>query len=195
MIKFWASLCTLWVASLGLLTAQTADMRTLFSVENKPVTVEEFTYIYSKTNGEKADFSKESLQEYLDLYVKFKLKVQRAKDMRLDTIQSLKDELAGYRRQLADSYLIDRAIGDRLLQEAYAHLQEDVDISHILVALKTNPTPADTLAAYQRIMMAKESINKKVTFEMVAKDVSDDKYSKEKGAHWLYTCAFPQWAV
>ncbi len=48
----------------------------LFSVKGNPVHVSEFTYIYSKTNGNNADFSKESLQEYLDLYVKFKLKVQ-----------------------------------------------------------------------------------------------------------------------
>ena len=169
--------------------AQKTDDRVLFSVQDKDVTVDEFTYIYSKTNGDKADFSEASLQEYLDLYVKFKLKVQRSKDMGLDTVQALQTELAGYRKQLADSYLVDRAIGDRLLQEAYDHLTQDVDISHILVALKTNASPADTLAAYQKIIAARDRINKGASFSDVAGEVSDDSYSKKKGGRIGYTTA------
>ena len=67
----------------------------LFSVKNNPVHVSEFLYIYSKTNRDKANFSKKSLEEYLDLYTKFKLKVQRAKENRLDTIVALQKELSG----------------------------------------------------------------------------------------------------
>ena len=52
--------------------------KVLFTVEGNPVTVSEFDYIYNKNNGKEADYSEKSLQEYLDLYVKFKLKVQRA---------------------------------------------------------------------------------------------------------------------
>lgn len=105
----------------------------LFTVQGNPVHVSEFNYIYSKTNGDKADYSKESLEEYLDLYVKFKLKVQKARDLKLDTIPSLKQELEGYRKQLADSYLIDKGVADKLIQEAYDRIQFDVDISHILI--------------------------------------------------------------
>ena len=158
MTKQWTMLLMLISLTIGVVSAQDKDQRVLFSVEDDPVTVEEFTYIYSKTNGEEADFSEASLQEYLDLYVKFKLKVQRAKEMRLDTIAALQEELAGYRRQLADSYLIDRAIGDQLIREAYEHMQQDVDISHILVSLRKGATPADTLAAYQRAMKLYEQI-------------------------------------
>ena len=71
----------LWMICLclGSLTAYAQNDPVLFTVEQTPVHLSEFKYIYSKTNGEKADFSRESLREYLDLYVKFKLKVQRAK--------------------------------------------------------------------------------------------------------------------
>jgi len=124
----------------------------LFSVKNNPVHVSEFLYIYSKTNRDKADFSKASLEEYLDLYTKFKLKVQRAKDMKLDTIPSLQQELAGYRQQLADSYLLDKEVTEKLIKEAYDRSLKDVKISHIMVSLKKNPTPQDTLTAYKRIM-------------------------------------------
>ncbi|MEM1214825.1 MAG: peptidylprolyl isomerase [Bacteroidota bacterium] len=182
-------LSTLLLTIATIVMAQQDDQRVLFTVEDTPVTVEEFTYIYSKTNGENATFSEESLQEYLDLYVKFKLKVERAKDMRLDTIQVLQEELAGYRRQLSDSYLIDRSITDRLIQEAYDHSTKDVDISHILVAVRPTAAPADTLAAYQRIQAAAERIQKGEDFATVAKDVSEDKYSKDKGGRIGFTTA------
>lgn len=107
----------------------------LFTVNGVPVTVSEFTYIYTKTNGPRATFSRASLEEYLDLYQRFKLKVQKAKDMKLDTIPSLREELEGYRRQLADSYLIDKEVTERLVEEAYKHSQQDVNISHILVSI------------------------------------------------------------
>jgi len=189
MTKQWTMLLMLISLTIGVVSAQDKDERVLFSVEDDPVTVEEFTYIYSKTNGEEADFSEASLQEYLDLYVKFKLKVQRAKEMRLDTIAALQEELAGYRRQLADSYLIDRAIGDQLIREAYEHMQQDVDISHILVSLRKGATPADTLAAYQRAMKLYEQIQNGADFETLAKESSDDRYSKEKGGRIGFTTA------
>ncbi len=175
--------------TIGGISAQDKDERVLFTVENDPVTVEEFSYIYSKTNGEQADFSEASLQEYLDLYVKFKLKVQRAKEMRLDTIAALQEELAGYRRQLADSYLIDRAIGDQLIQEAYEHMQQDADISHILFSVRKGASPRDTLAIYQRAMEAYNRIQKGEDFADLAKELSEDRYSKEKGGRIGYTTA------
>ena len=87
----------------------------LFTVGKTPVTVSEFRYIYAKTNGNKASFTEASLREYLDLYTKFKLKVNRAREMRLDTVPALRDELDGYRKQLANSYLIDRNIVESLV--------------------------------------------------------------------------------
>jgi len=53
--------------------AQKNDDPVLFTVGSTPVHLSEFKYIYSKTNGPNADFSKKSIDEYLDLYVKFKL--------------------------------------------------------------------------------------------------------------------------
>jgi peptidyl-prolyl cis-trans isomerase SurA len=148
----------------------------LFSVNGKPVTVSEFNYIYSKTNGAKADFSKASITEYLDLYTKFKMKVARAKEMKLDTIPSLQEELAGYRRQLADSYLTDREVTDRLIREAHDRMQKDVKISHILVAIN----PKDTLTAWNKIQGIYKEIKGGATFEsLVAK--SEDKNTNQNG--------------
>lgn len=185
-------LLTLMSAVSGLWAQNAQDERVLFTVEGTPVTVGEFVYIYAKTNGDKANFSRASLEEYLDLYVRFKLKVQRAREMKLDTMPNLMEELAGYRRQLSDSYLIDRSIVDRLLEEGYAHLQQDVDISHILFALNQDPSAADTLAAYQRADAVLKRIQQGASFAAMAAEHSEDRYTKERsGRVGFITALFP----
>ena len=190
--RIFASIC-LVVAFAGYLRAQGGQDPVLFSVNNAPVHVSEFKYIYGKTNGQNADYTKKSLEEYLDLYVKFKLKVQKARQMRLDTIPQLIDELAGYRRQLADAYLIDRTVTDKLTKEAYDRIQQDVDISHILVKILPDATPADTLAAYEKIMDAKKRIMGGETFESIAQKVSDDRSASVNGGRiGFVTAIFPR---
>ena len=63
----------------------------LFTVNKTPVTVSEFKYIYEKSNNKNADYSEKSLQESLDLYTRFKLKVAKARDLKMDTLPSLRD--------------------------------------------------------------------------------------------------------
>ena len=180
-------LSILTILFFGILHTATAQKDpVLFSVQNKPVHVSEFDYIYKKTNGEKADYSQKSLDEYLDLYIKFKLKVQRARDMQLDTIPALIKELSGYRRQLANSYLVDKEVTEKLVEEAYQRSQEEVDISHIMVKLSSNPQPADTLMAYKKIMKAKAALDSGQSFSMVAKEYSEDDNSKNNSGRLGY---------
>ena len=173
------------------LTAQKDD-HALFSVEGVPVHKSEFEYIYTKTNGPNATFSEESLDEYLNLYVNFKLKVQKAKEMKLDTIVSLQQELNGYRRQLADSYLIDREVTEKLVEQAYLRTKQDVNVSHILVKLAPNALPADTLKAFNKALEAKKEIEGNIPFEAVAKKYSEDKSVTKNNGHigWV-TALFP----
>ena len=102
----------------SLLYSQSGDP-VLFTIDGQSVQASEFSYIYAKNNRDDADFTEKSLREYLDLYTKFKLKVREAYAMGLDTLPQLQTELAGYRKQLADSYLTDKEITDRLVTEAY----------------------------------------------------------------------------
>jgi peptidyl-prolyl cis-trans isomerase SurA len=173
--------------------AQQEEDPVLFTVEGTPIHVSEFTYIYSKTNGKRSTFSRASLEEYLDLYVKFKLKVQKAKEMQLDTIPQLKTELEGYRRQLADSYLIDKEVTDKLIKEAYEHSKEDVDISHILVMVKQGAAAEDELAAYEKVKELKEQLEGGADFATLARQHSDDGSAKNNGGHIGYaTALFPK---
>jgi peptidyl-prolyl cis-trans isomerase SurA len=174
------------------LSAQKGEDPVLFTVDNIPVQLSEFRYIYTKTNGEKADFSKNSLKEYLDLYINFKLKVRKAKDAQLDTIAALQQELAGYRRQLADSYLIDREVTEKLVMEVYERSAQDVDISHIMISVSENASPEDTLKAWNRVMEALEKINQGRAFEDIAVEYSTDQSaSKNKGRVGYVTTLFP----
>ena len=172
----------LLLANLSLI-AQDKNDPVLFTVENTPVHQSEFNYIYTKTNGDNADFSKKSLEEYLDLYVKFKLKVQRAKDMKLDTIPALQQELEGYRKQLANSYLVDKEVTERLTREAYDRSLKDVNISHIMVGLQPSASPKDTLIAYKRIQKIKKDLDAGANFSEVAKARSDDQSAKQNGGN------------
>jgi peptidyl-prolyl cis-trans isomerase SurA len=166
-----------------------SDDPVLFTVNNDPVHVSEFEYIYTKTNGEKADFSRKSLREYLNLYVKFKLKVEKAKEMQLDTIQSLQRELEGYRRQLADSYLIDKEVTENLIREAYERTKQDVDISHIVIKAEAG---ADSIMAYKTAMKVLSDLKGGASFEKLAEQYSSDKsVTKNKGRIGYVTALFP----
>ncbi len=173
-----------------LLLAQQQKDPVLFTVGDTPVHLSEFTYIYSKTNGQNADFSQKSLEEYLDLYVRFKLKVQEARQMQVDTIPSLKAELAGYRKQLADSYLIDREVTDKLVRELYERAKQDVDVSHIFVQIGEvgiNPMPEDSVAAYAKIMNIRKRLDQGETFEKLVQELSEDEGANSRNGNigWL----------
>ncbi len=150
----------------------------LFTVDGQAVPASEFSYIYAKNNRDDADFSEASLREYLDLYTRFKLKVREAYAMGLDTLPSLQTELAGYRKQLADSYLTDKEITDRLVEEAFKRMQEDVQVAHILI--KT-PSSNDTLTAYGKIQAAYKRLQAGEAWDVVVKQTSEDAGSKDNG--------------
>ncbi len=160
-----------------------ADDPVLFTVAQTPVRVSEFIQLYTKNNQQKADFSEASLREYLDLHIKFKLKVQKARDMRLDTVTAFRNELESYRRQLAASYLVDREVTDKLIREVYEHMKQDVEVSHILIACSRNASPADTLAAFQRANALLHAILAGADFAQMARDSSQDNSSKENGGY------------
>ena len=164
----------------------------LFTVNGAPVHVSEFEYIYQKTNGDKADYSRASLDEYLRLYTKFKLKVAKAKELQLDTIPSLMQELAGYRRQLADSYLIDKEVTDRLIEEGYERKQQDVNISHIVIAVKPDAGPSEVEAARKKALDLKKQIAEGAVFDSLAVQYSGDKSAKRNYGHIGFVSAlFP----
>ena len=59
--------------------------------------------------------------------------------------------MSGYRKQLAQPYLVDKDVTDKLVKEAYDRLQWDVRASHILILCPPDAKPQDTLAPTIRL--------------------------------------------
>lgn len=165
----------------------------LFSVGETKVKKSEFEYIYKKNNfNNKADFSRKSLQDYLDLYINFRLKVKEAIAQGLDTSDRFKEELGAYEKQLLDSY-VDKEVSEKLIRQEYERSKTDINISHIFFSTGKDGSEADALekanAAYQKIKAG-------ASFEEVAKSSSEDKQTAVKGGKvgWLnsYQLSFPE---
>jgi len=161
----------------------------LMTINDKPVPKSEFEYIYNKNNSNNS-LDKKTLDEYVDLFVNFKLKVEEAKAQGIDTTASFINELAGYRTQLTKPYLTDIKVDNELLQEAYSRLKEDVDVSHILIRVAPNATPADTLIAWNKINTILRRLQKKEDFAKVANEISEDQSAVENGGHIGWISAF-----
>ncbi len=160
----------------------------LMTIGGTKVTVSEFENVYHKNNTKEASGDSKSLNEYIDLFVNFKLKVKEAEGLGLDTAKSFKDELSGYRKQLAQPYLTDKDVNEKLLKQTYDRLQEDVHASHILVKVAEGALPNDTLEAYNKILKIRARILKGEDFNKVAseKGISDDPSAKDNGGDLGY---------
>ena len=167
--------------------AQTSDP-VLMTINGKPVLKSEFEYIYNKNNTNNS-LDKKTLEEYVDLFVNFKLKVEEAKKQGIDTTASFINELSGYRSQLTKPYLTDTKVDEALLREAYEHSKEDVDVSHILIRTTQNATPADTLKAWNEINAIWKRLEKE-NFARVAKEVSQDQSAEQNSGHIGWISAF-----
>ena len=143
------------------------------------VTRAEFESIYRKNNSKDTASSRKALEEYLQLFINFKLKVKAAKVAGKDTAKAFQTELKGYRRQLAQPYLTDKNVNDKLIQEAYDRSKKDVKASHILISLPSEPLPKDTLAAYTKAMKIRERLIKGEDFALLARQNSDDPSAKQ----------------
>lgn len=147
-------------------SAQNDD--SVIEIDGKKVSKSEFLQIYLKNNNA-PKYDQQSLDEYMELFKKFKLKVAEAEALGYDTIPKLKKELDGYRKQLAQPYLIDSSQNSYLVNQAYERMKTEIRASHILIRVEENALPEDTLRAYNKIMALKKRIEAGEDFAAVAK--------------------------
>ena len=152
----------------------------ILNVAGEEISRSEFLNVYMKNNVNNEVLDRKSLEEYMELYINFRLKVKEAEALGLDTVRSFKEELAGYRKQLAQPYLIDEEMNKSLLQEAYDRKKTDIRASHILIRVDRNATPADTLLAYKKVMNLRKRILKGEDFGKVAMEASDDLSARDR---------------
>jgi peptidyl-prolyl cis-trans isomerase SurA len=156
--------------------------QTLMTLGGQPVSTDEFTYIYQKNNiNNSADFSKASLESYLELFVNYKLKVREAVDMGMDTLPELAAEYKSYEQQLFDAYL-SKQLMDPLVKKAYERSKFDIGISHIFIS-------SNTEGAEQRIQSVHSRLKAGESFEKLAAEYSQDENSAALGGKIGYFTA------
>ena len=178
--------------ALGSFSQKTASNDPIvMEIGGKGVTKSEFLQIYLKNNNN-PQFHKDSIDKYLVLFKKFKLKVAEAEAIGYDTIPKLKKELDGYKKQLANPYMIDSAQNESLVREAYERTSNEIRASHILMRLEQNAKPQDTLIAWNKISEIKRRLEKGEDFASIAKSKngSEDPSAVNNGGDLGYFTAF-----
>lgn len=166
--------------------AQTADDPVIMRVNGVPVTRSEFEYSFNKNNADGV-LDKKGVEEYVPLYVDFKLKVEEAKAQGIDTLQSIRSELEGYREQMVMPTLVDTAFIEQEALNTYqntAKIYEGHDMltaSHILVLMRQDADAAKQAAAKARIDSIYAALQGGADFAELARKCSDDKGTAIRG--------------
>lgn len=170
------------------INAQVTSDPVIMEIGGKEIKRSEFEYIYNKNNSA-TTAEKKDLDDYVDMFVNFKLKVLEAENAGIDTTRSFINEFNGYRAQLAKSYLTDKEADEEYVREVYERMKEDVRASHILINCPEDAMPDDTLKAYERAMHVYELLKNGEDFKTVANQFSDDKSVKYNGGDLGYFTA------
>jgi peptidyl-prolyl cis-trans isomerase SurA len=181
--------CLMVFTLIGKLSFSQNKQATVLTIENEAVTVEEFDNIFRKNNRDSV-ITPASLDEYMELFINFKLKVKAARELGMDTVTKFRTELQGYRAQLARPYLTDGDKLDELVAEAYKNMQTEVRARHILIKCEANATPDDTLKAFTKAMSLYTRIAAGEDFEKIARENSDDPSAKDNAGDLGYFTAF-----
>lgn len=154
--------------------SQSADS-VLMTINGEEITKSEFEYVYNKNNSN-ASVEKKSVDEYIDLFVNFKLKVAEAKAQKLDETQNFKDEFKNYREQLAAPYFIEEDLEHALIEEAFQRSKESLSASHILVKKR-----GDGYIDMNKVAEIQKRLDSGEKFEKVAVEMSDCPSSDQGG--------------
>ena len=160
------------------LFAQGWKSKTLITIGDKNISAGEFMQVYEKNNVNTDVIDRKSVDEYLDMYTNFMLKVTEAENRKMDTLPKFVKEYDSYRKQLAKPYFTNDNATEQLVEEAYERMKWDLNASHILIRCENHSVPADTLKAYQKAMSLRKRIVNGEDFGDVAVEASDDPSAK-----------------
>lgn len=152
-----------------------SNSQTLFTYGNHSVSSTEFLNAYNKNKTATTD-SVQVLRDYLNLYINFKLKVQAAKDIQLDTLPSLEADLQNFRSQIQEGYLNDEKEVNKLVDEAFNRSQKDIHAVYYFVPTNEN---ADSLKALNIINEVSEKLKTNKPDEEILSTTNSLKVEKD----------------
>lgn len=170
--------------------AQNNKKEVLFTIDDKPYYTDEFARVYKKNLDLVKDESQKDLNQYLDLFTGYKLKINKAYKLGLQNGNQYQNELKQYRTQLTKNYVTDSKVTNELVQEAYQRSLKEIDASHILIMVDENASPADTLKAYKQIMDIRHKAMNGEDFGDLAVKYSQDPSAKENKGDLGWFTAF-----
>ncbi|MBE7171423.1 MAG: peptidylprolyl isomerase [Williamsia sp.] len=146
-----------------------SSAQTLFSYGSQGVSKEEFLKAFLKNNNQKT-FTEKDYRDYLNLYIRFKLRVRAAYEQGLDTLSSQQTELTDFRNQVIDEFVNDQSSLDTLVKEAFDRSQKDIRVAHIFIPFLSS----DTTWAWKKTTEACNELKKGTDFKSVAERYSVD---------------------
>ena len=155
-----------------------SSAQTLFTYGNYKVSAPDFMRAYKKNNQQVVVNKAQSIREYLDLYIKSKLKIQDAYDRRYDTLPQIKQEVENLRTQISENYMTDPEMASRLKMEAFQRSLKDIHIAHIFISFKDAANKIDTAATKLKFDTVLNELRKGADFQKTAVQYSDDPSAK-----------------
>jgi peptidyl-prolyl cis-trans isomerase SurA len=166
-----------------LLTSISSQSQTLFTYGANKVDKKEFWRAFTKNNTGATD--EKAIREYLDLFIRFKLKVQAAKDARLDTLPSIKNDVAGFRAQLVEQYMRNQSATKDLTTEAFERSKTEIEVAHVFVAYDK-----DSAKAKVQIDKAYQQLQGGADFAKTAKEFSTNPFVQKANGYIGYVSVF-----
>jgi peptidyl-prolyl cis-trans isomerase SurA len=162
------------------------------SIGSEPLSLREFEEAYTRMNSaleQGGGATAAEREEFLDLLVKFKLKLRDAYDAGIHEDPAVQQELDEYRRMLTAAYLIEREVTEPAIRRLYDRRTEEIRARHILFRVGQNAPPADTLAAYEQAKAAIERLDQGESFSDLAYELSEDQSARENRGDLFYVTA------
>ncbi|MDE7115358.1 MAG: peptidylprolyl isomerase [Muribaculaceae bacterium] len=165
--------------------ALTAKDPVIMTVNGVDVPKSEFEYLYGKNSQQQ--LSQQPLDEYVEMFKLYKMKVEDAKAEGIDTTAAFRKEMEQYRHDLAAPYLADSVFLEKLLKETYDRATQEVEVSHIMLFKSQNP--AENAAKRQRIDSVRNALLSGADFAELAAGISEDRGSNQRGGWMGYISA------
>ena len=170
-----------------LITPSSLQAQVVATVDGREISQTELLYAFNKNRKEGEPIVLDSLESYLEQFINFKLKVNAARSLGLDTLSAFQEELEGYISQIKKPYLDNPLAEEELLLATYERMQYDLNASHILIKISPTALPADTLKAFNFLDSLRNTIGSKVEFEEMAKRFSQDGSAQQGGKLGWFT--------